>query len=57
MSYSSDFLIVDAGIVDLTVAWGLRKRQLSRSITILEKETEVGLHASGRNSGVPHSES
>ena len=55
-TYSScDFLIVGSGIVGLTVAWELKKRYLSASITILEKESEVGLHASGRNSGVLHS--
>jgi (S)-2-hydroxyglutarate dehydrogenase len=50
-----DFLIVGAGIVGLTVAWELRKRDSLAVITILEKESEVGLHASGRNSGVLHS--
>jgi (S)-2-hydroxyglutarate dehydrogenase len=50
-----DFLIVGAGIVGLTVAWELRKRYPQASITVLEKETNVGQHASGRNSGVLHS--
>ncbi len=55
MSHSSDYLIVGAGIIGLAIAWELRKRHPSASITILEKEPEVGLHASGRNSGVLHS--
>jgi len=55
VSESCDFLIVGAGIVGLTVAWELRKRDPLVKITILEKEPTVGLHASGRNSGVLHS--
>ena len=52
---NTDFLIVGAGIVGLSVAWELRKRNPLATITILEKEPEVGLPASGRNSGVLHS--
>ena len=55
MTKHTNFLIVGAGIVGLTVAWELRKRNSLAVITILEKESEVGLHASGRNSGVLHS--
>ena len=49
----TDFLIVGAGIVGLTLARELALRKLGR-ILILEKEAEVGKHASGRNSGVAH---
>jgi len=52
---SCDFLIVGTGIVGLTVAWELKKRHPLSKIIILEKESKVGLHASGRNSGVLHS--
>lgn len=55
MSNNCDYLIVGAGIVGLTVAWELKKRDPLARITILEKELTVGLHASGRNSGVLHS--
>ena len=55
MSRTYDFIIVGAGIVGLTVAQELRKRHPSGSIAILEKETDIGFHASGRNSGVMHS--
>lgn len=41
MSESCDFLIVGAGIVGLTVAWELRKRDPLVKITILEKEPIV----------------
>jgi len=50
-----DYLIVGAGIVGLTVARELRKRHPASSIILLEKEPDVGMHASGRNSGVMHS--
>ena len=50
-----DYVIVGAGIVGLTVAMELRKRHPTSSIVILEKENDIGLHASGRNSGVMHS--
>ncbi len=50
-----DFLIVGAGIVGLTIAQELKTRHPSASIVILEKEAEIGRHASGRNSGVMHS--
>jgi L-2-hydroxyglutarate oxidase LhgO len=52
---SSDFLILGAGIVGLTAALELKRRHPGSSITILEKEPEAGMHASGRNSGVLHS--
>ncbi|MBK8870676.1 MAG: L-2-hydroxyglutarate oxidase [Elusimicrobia bacterium] len=52
---STDFLIVGAGIVGLAVANELRRRHPKANIVVLEKETEVGCHASGRNSGVLHS--
>jgi len=48
-----DFVIVGAGIVGLTIARALAERHLG-SILILEKESELGRHASGRNSGVLH---
>lgn len=55
MTAKSDFLIVGAGIIGLTIAHELTRRYPNASITILEKEGNVGLHASGRNSGVLHS--
>lgn len=55
MTVKSDFLIVGAGIIGLAVAYELTQRYHKASITVLEKEEGVGLHASGRNSGVLHS--
>ncbi len=50
----TDFLIIGAGIIGLSVARALQKRYPDASIAIIEKEKEVGEHASGRNSGVLH---
>ena len=44
---------VGGGIVGLTVARELVSRGF-RKILILEKESELGVHSSGRNSGVLH---
>ncbi len=52
-SSKADILIVGAGIVGLTIARKLVKDGFD-SIGIIEKEPDVGYHASGRNSGVLH---
>lgn len=49
-----DYVIVGAGIVGLAVANEIKLRQPSASVAVLEKEPELGRHASGRNSGVLH---
>ncbi len=51
---STDFLVLGGGIIGVCVARELRRRHPGRSVTLLEKEPAVGLHASGRNSGVLH---
>ena len=48
-----DFVVVGAGIVGLTIARALALRKLGR-VTIVEKEKKLGVHSSGRNSGVLH---
>lgn len=55
MPETFDYIVVGGGIVGLTVARELRKRHPAASIALLEKEPELGRHASGRNSGVLHS--
>ncbi len=50
-----DFIIVGAGILGLTISLKLKQKFKEASICILEKEAKIGLHASGRNSGVLHS--
>ena len=39
-------------MVGLSIAHQLIERGITRSVTILDKEPELGLHSSGRNSGV-----
>ena len=55
MIMNVDFLVIGGGIVGLTLARELARRQPDASILILEKETELARHGSGRNSGVLHS--
>ena len=55
MSSEYDLIILGAGITGLSVA---RQRILDEPdcrILIIEKEQNVGMHGSGRNSGVLHS--
>lgn len=49
-----DFLVVGGGVIGLALALEARRRNPSARITLLEKESRCGLHASGRNSGVLH---
>ncbi|MDX2346782.1 MAG: L-2-hydroxyglutarate oxidase [Legionella sp.] len=55
MTNKADFLIIGAGILGLSLARALKLEHPDASIIILEKENQIGLHASGRNSGVLHS--
>ncbi len=50
-----DFIIVGGGIVGLATAYKLQLKFKDKSIAVLEKETEIGKHQTGRNSGVIHS--
>ncbi|MCO7223804.1 L-2-hydroxyglutarate oxidase [Pleionea sp. CnH1-48] len=49
-----DFVIVGAGIVGLTIARRILMLWPKVKVLILEKESSLGVHASGRNSGVLH---
>lgn len=49
-----DYLIVGAGIIGLTIAHELVQKFPDLRIAIVEKENDVAMHASGRNSGVIH---
>jgi L-2-hydroxyglutarate oxidase LhgO len=51
---TADFLVIGGGVIGLNIARTLRRRHPDSSITLLEKEPQCGLHASGRNSGVIH---
>jgi len=52
---NSDYLIVGAGIIGMTIAWELKRNDPKAKILIIEKEDDAGRHSSGRNSGVLHS--
>ncbi len=54
MEQKIDFLVIGAGIIGVNIAIELKTRYPKRKISITEKESEAGLHASGRNSGVLH---
>lgn len=50
-----DAAVVGGGIVGLATARALLQRRPGSSVVVLDKETEVAAHQSGRNSGVLHS--
>ncbi len=51
---TTDILIIGAGIIGLSIAKELHERHPDLNITIIEKESDLAVHASGRNSGVVH---
>jgi len=53
-SSNFDYIIIGAGIIGLSIAKTLIEKNSLSKILILEKEDDVGLHSSGRNSGVLH---
>lgn len=50
----ADLVVVGGGVVGLSVARTFLRRHPDARVVVLEKETRVGAHASGRNSGVLH---
>ncbi len=54
MKRSADVVVVGAGVVGLALANRWLEVNPSDLVIILEKENELALHASGRNSGVLH---
>ncbi len=46
--------VIGAGIVGLAISYKLLKANPGLDLTIFEKESEIGKHQSGRNSGVLH---
>ena len=49
-----DIVVVGAGILGLALARELHRRDPALSITVLEKEDEVGVHQTAHSSGVIH---
>jgi len=54
MKKAYDFLIVGGGIMGINIARVLNSRYPEVKVGIIEKESTIGFHASGRNSGVLH---
>jgi L-2-hydroxyglutarate oxidase len=50
----SDYLIIGAGIIGLSIPKELKNHYPMNKIVIIEKEPDVAYHSSGRNSGVLH---
>src|SRR5882672_5151896 len=50
-----DCVIIGGGIVGLATAAAVGKKNPKASILVLEKETQLAQHQTGRNSGVIHS--
>ncbi|MFH1994421.1 MAG: L-2-hydroxyglutarate oxidase [Nitrospinota bacterium] len=53
--YNTDYVVIGAGIVGLSVAMHLSERRPELKIKVLEKENDVSMHQTGHNSGVIHS--
>jgi len=51
---TSDFLVIGGGVIGINVARNLKARFTDASVIVIEKESQCGMHASGRNSGVLH---
>ena len=54
MSKKCDILIVGAGVVGLSTGIALLQSRPSLKVIVTDKEKDIALHASGRNSGVIH---
>src|SRR6476619_2142462 len=50
----ADVVVVGGGIVGLATARAVLRAHPDRSVVVVEKEPSVGVHQSGRNSGVIH---
>jgi 2-hydroxyglutarate dehydrogenase len=53
-SDSCDIAVVGGGILGLAVARELGRRDPAASVCVLERESEIGTHQTGHNSGVIH---
>ena len=54
MSKSADLVVIGAGVVGLALANRWLEVNPTDSVLVLDKETGLAQHASGRNSGVLH---
>ncbi len=49
-----DYLIIGGGIIGLNIAKAIKEREVDAKIVLIDKESKLALHSSGRNSGVLH---
>jgi L-2-hydroxyglutarate oxidase LhgO len=54
MTRDSDLIIIGGGIVGLATAYRFLERFPGKRVTVLEKESAIARHQTGRNSGVLH---
>jgi L-2-hydroxyglutarate oxidase len=54
MKTNTDFLVIGGGVIGMRLALEAKRRYPGSVVTLIEKERQIGLHASGRNSGVLH---
>lgn len=54
MSTPKNYAVIGAGIVGLATAYKLQLKYPNAKVTVFEKESSIGIHQSGRNSGVLH---
>lgn len=52
---SAESVVIGGGIVGLATAWQILQKNPGLSLVLLEKESRVAAHQTGRNSGVLHS--
>ena len=55
MNNKFDIIVVGGGLVGLAAAFKIQEKKPKKRILVLEKEEDLALHQSGRNSGVLHS--
>ena len=51
---SYDVVIIGGGITGLSLANQIIEQKITKKIAIIDKEDALGMHTSGRNSGVIH---
>lgn len=49
-----DLVLIGGGIVGVSVAWQMKRRHPEASMLLVEKESSLARHQTGRNSGVIH---
>ena len=54
MNINKEVVIIGGGMVGLSIAYQLIERNITKKIILIEKEKNIGMHSSGRNSGVIH---